>query len=142
MVVLARGLPIDYVLSRADDSVAACRTTGADAFGFLQEPDAHLKAEIGGSERADRANIDCVKRIIIFQVLAGMGGQHRVTATIDKSKHIVVRDFLAKTNAARAENAAFIIERNTRPEHHVFWFLHFVFEKTRFARAKIDAEFL
>ena len=142
MVVLARGLPIDHVLSCADDSVAACRATGADAFGFLQEPDAHLEAKIGGSERADRANIDRVKRIIIFQILAGMRGQYGVTAAIDKSKHIVVRDFLAKTNAARAENAAFIIERNTRPEHHVFWFLHFVFEKTRFARAKIDAEFL
>jgi len=71
-----------------------------------------------------------------------MGGQHGVTAAIDKSKHIVVRDLLAKTNAARAENAAFIIERNTRAEDDVFRFLDFVFEKTRFAHAKIDAELL
>src|SRR6266550_865732 len=142
MVVLARGLPVDHVLSRADDAVTACRTTGADAFGFLQEPDAHLEAEIGGSERADWANIDCIKRIIIFQALAGMRGQHGVTAAIDKSKHIVMRDLLAKPNAARADNAAFIIERNARPEHHVFRFLDFVFEKARFARAEIDAELL
>src|SRR5438128_9653932 len=142
MVVLARSLPIDHVLSCADDRVAACRATGADAFGFLQEPDTHLKAKIGGSERADRADIDCVKRIIIFQILSGMSGQHGVTAAIDKSKHVVVGDLLAKTNATRAENAAFIIERNTRPEYDVFRFLDFVFEKTRFAHSKIDAELL
>ncbi|KAF5408111.1 MAG: hypothetical protein Udaeo2_17070 [Candidatus Udaeobacter sp.] len=142
VIVLAWSLPVDHVLARADNTVAARRATGADAFRFLQEPDAHLEAKIGGSERADRANIDRVKRIIIFQALAGMRGQEGVTAAIDKSKHIVVRDLLAKTNAARTENAAFIIERNTRPERDVFRFLDFVFEKTRFTRAEIDAELL
>src|SRR5436309_12493253 len=110
MVVLARGLPIDHVLSCADDSVAACRATGADAFGFLQEPDAHLETEIGGSERADRANIDCVKRIIIFQPPAGMCGQLGITAAFDKPEHVIARDLLTKTNAARTENAALIIQ--------------------------------
>ena len=60
MIVLARRLPVDHVLSCTDDSVAACGATGADAFGLLQEPDAHLEAKIGGSQRADRANIDRV----------------------------------------------------------------------------------
>src|SRR6266536_4076160 len=94
VVVLARGLPVDHVLSCADDRVASCRATGADAFGLLQEPDTHLEAKIGGSQRADRANSDRVKRVIILQSLAGICGQHRVTAAIDEPEHIVVRDLL------------------------------------------------
>ena|SRR5215469_13632825 len=127
MIVLARGLPVDHVLSRTDDGVAARRATGADAFGFLQEPDAHLETKVGGSERADRANIDRVKRIIIFQSLAGMRGQHGMTAAINEPEHVIVRDLLAKPNAARAENTAFVIECNTRPEQDIFRFLDLVF---------------
>ena len=142
MVVLARGLPIDHILSRANHSVAARRATGADALGFLQEPDTHLETKIGGGERAYRANIDGVKGIIIFQSLAGMCSQHRITAPINEPKHVFMRNFLTKANAARAENAAFVIERNTRAEHDVFRLLDLVFEKARFAPAKINAELL
>ena len=71
-----------------------------------------------------------------------MRGQHRITAAIDETEHIVLGDLLTKTNAARAKNAALIIERNAWPEHDVFWFLHFMFEKTRRTRAVLDAEFL
>ena len=141
-VVLARRLAINHILARADDRVATGRATRADAFRFLQKPDAHLETKIGGGQRADRTNIDRVERIIIFQPLAGMSGQHGVTAAIDKPEHIVVRDLLAKTDAARTKNAALIIERNARTELDVLRFLHFVFEKTRFGAAVIDAEFL
>src|SRR5215469_16846141 len=122
MVVLTRGLPIDHVLSRTDGGVATGRAAGAYALGFLQEPYPHLETKIGGSESANRADIHGVKRIIIFQPLARMCGEHRVTAAIDEPKHIVVRDLIAKTNAARAQYAPFIIERNTRPEHDIFRF--------------------
>jgi hypothetical protein len=71
-----------------------------------------------------------------------MRGQHRVTTAVHEPEHVVLRDLLTKTNAARTENAAFIIERHPRPEHDVFRFLDFVFEETRFARAEIDAELL
>ena len=72
MIVLTRRLSIDHILTAPNDGVATGGATGADAFGFLQEPDTHLETEIGGGERTDRANIDRVKRIIIFQPLAGM----------------------------------------------------------------------
>ena len=58
------------------------------------------------------------------------------------TEHVILRNLLAETNTARTENAAFVIERDTRPEHNVFWLLHFVLEKTRLRIAKIDAEFL
>src|SRR5437762_2862438 len=69
-------------------------------------------------------------------------GSHRVAAAIDETEHVILRDFLAETDAARAQNAALIVERNTRPEYDVFWFLYLVLEKPRLARAVIDAEFL
>src|SRR5687767_13515071 len=47
VVVFARRLPVNYILARADERVAAGRAAGAKAFRFLQEPDAHLEAEIG-----------------------------------------------------------------------------------------------
>src|SRR5436190_4975966 len=71
-----------------------------------------------------------------------MRGQHCITAAIDETEHIVPGDLLAKTNAARAKNAALIIERDAWPERDVFWFLHFMFEKTRRTRAVLNAEFL
>ena len=71
-----------------------------------------------------------------------MGGEDGVTATIDKTEHVVLRDFLAETDAARAKNTALIVERDTRPEHNVLRFLDFIFEETRLGRPVLDAEFL
>ncbi len=65
-----------------------------------------------------------------------------MTAAIEKAKHIILCDFLAEPNAARAENATLVVERDARPELDVFRFLHLVFQKTRLARAVLDAEFL
>src|SRR5439155_19557869 len=126
----------------ADDRIATRLATTSDDLGFIQEPDTHLETEIGGSNRADRTKIDRVKRIITFQPLPEIRSQHRITTAIDKPEYIIVRDLLTKTNAARTENAALIIEPNARPEHNVFRFLDFVFEETRFARAEIDTELL
>src|SRR5947208_446115 len=51
-------------------------------------------------------------------------------------------DFLAETNAAGAENAAFVIKRHPRTDLHIFRFLNFVLEKARFRIAVINAELL
>ena len=85
-VVLPRRLAINHIFAGADDRVAASRATGAEAFRFLQKPDAHLETEIRRSERADRANIDRIERVIIFQSLARMSGQRGMTAAIDESR--------------------------------------------------------
>src|SRR5262245_2387400 len=142
MVVLARGLPVDHILPGADHSVAASGATAADALGFLEEPAAHLETKIDRSEGADRTNIDGVKRIVVLQLLAGICGQHCITAAINEPEHVIVCNLLGETNAARAKNAAFIIERHTRPEHDVLRLLDFVLEKTRLAPTEIDTELL
>ncbi|KAG0505088.1 MAG: hypothetical protein Udaeo_15940 [Candidatus Udaeobacter sp.] len=53
-----------------------------------------------------------------------------VTAAIDEPEHVVVRNFLTETDAARAENTAFVIKRHPRAELHIFRFLNFILKKT------------
>ena len=141
-IVVARRLSVDDIFACADNCIATSRAACADTFRFLQKPDPHLETKIAGGKRADRTNIDRVKRIVVLQPLAGMRRQHGITAAINKTEHVILRNLLAEANTARTENAALIIERHTRPEHNIFWLLHFVLEKTRLARAEIDAEFL
>jgi hypothetical protein len=65
-----------------------------------------------------------------------------VTAAINEPEHVVVRDFLAETDAARAENAALVIKRHPRAELHSFRLFHFVLQETRLRNAVIDTELL
>src|SRR6187455_2007753 len=61
VIVLARRLTIDDVFASSDDRIAPRRATCADALRFFQEPDPHFETEIGGSQGADRADVDGVK---------------------------------------------------------------------------------
>src|SRR3954453_17708143 len=53
-----------------------------------------------------------------------------------------MRNFLAETNAARAENAALVIKRHARAELHRFRLFNFVLQETRLRTAIVDAELL
>src|SRR5262249_44022754 len=101
-----------------------------------------FESEIGRGQRADRTNVDRVKRIIIFQALAWMRGQHGVTSAIDKPEHVILRDLVAKPNAARTKDATLVVECDARSEFHIFRFLDFVLEKSRIGRTVLHAEFL
>src|SRR4029077_12785623 len=130
---------INHVFARADDGVATRRAAGAKAFRFLQKPDPHLEPEVGRSERADWADVNGVERIIVFQPFSRMRGEDAVATPIDKPEHIVLRDLLAKANAARAKDAALVIERHPRTQLDVLRFLDFVLEETRIGPAVLDA---
>ena len=80
-------------------------------------------------ERADRANIDGIKRVIIFERLVRMRRQKSVAAPFGEPKHIVLCDFLTKANAARAEDTTLVIERDAWTNLNPFRFLDLVFEK-------------
>src|SRR6478609_6306071 len=142
VIVLARRLTIDDVLASSDDCIAPRRATCADALRFFQEPDPHFETEIGRSQCAHRANVDGVKRIIVFQRPAGMRRKDRVTAAIDEPEYVVVRNFVAETNAARAENATLVIKRYPRAELDRFRLFHFVLKETRLRTSIVDTELL
>src|ERR1043166_10338205 len=71
-----------------------------------------------------------------------MRRQYGVTAAIDKPEHIIVRDLLAEPNAARAENATLIVERDARPKLDILRFLDLVLKKARFGVSVLDAKLL
>ena len=71
-----------------------------------------------------------------------MGGERGVAAAIDEAEDVVLRDFLAEANAARAEDAALVVERDARAEFDVLRLLHLVLEEARILPAVLDAEFL
>src|SRR5260370_30931036 len=71
-----------------------------------------------------------------------MRGEHGVTAAVDESEHVVLGNFVAKSNATRAQNAALIIERNARTELHRLRLLHLVFKKAGTGPTILDAELL
>src|SRR4051812_13237584 len=71
-----------------------------------------------------------------------MRGEDAVAAAIDEPEDIVLRDLLAETDAARAENAALVIERHPRTELDVLRLFHLVLEEAGVGPAVFDAEFL
>src|SRR5205807_1676215 len=128
--VFAWGLAVDHIFARANDGIATGRATRANTFSFLQKPHAHFESKVRRGECAYRANIDGIKRVIIFERLVRMRRQNSVAAPFGEPKHIVLRDFLTKANTARAKDAALVIQRDPRTNLHPFRFLDFVLEKT------------
>src|ERR1039458_901586 len=81
-VVFTRRVAVNFFLARADDDVAAGGATGANAFGFLEEPDAHLEPEILGRERADRADVHGIQRVIVVESFAGISRERVEAAAV------------------------------------------------------------
>ena len=65
-----------------------------------------------------------------------------MAAAIQEAQHIVVRDFLHEADAARAHDAAFVVEHDALAEVHALWLFHLLFDETGFAFAKLDGKFL
>src|SRR5262249_36004108 len=63
-------------------------------------------------------------------------------APFDETKNVVFRDFLTKSNATRAQDAALVVERNARSKPHSFRFFDLVLQKTRISAPVFDAKFL
>ena len=84
-VVLARRDAVDLAFAGPDGRVRAGGGFGVDARGLLQEPDAHLEPEIRARERADRADINRVERVIVVQFAAREAGQRIVGPAVDEA---------------------------------------------------------
>jgi len=115
-VVAARGDAVDDALAGPDDGVGADAGLGVDAVRLLEEPDAHLEAEVGAGERADGADVDRVERVVVLQLLARVARERAVAAAVDEAEDVVLGDLLAEADAARAEDAALVVEHDARPE--------------------------
>ena len=141
-VVVARRVAVNFFFARTDQNIAARRATRADTLGFLEEPGAHLETKIFRRERADRANVHGIQRIIIVERHARERRDGVVAAAIDDTERVVARDVARETNAARAENAAFRVEHDARSEVNRLGLVHLGLDEAALALAVIHRVFL
>ena len=141
-VVAARRDAVDLAFARPDGRVRAGGGLGVDARGLLQEPHAHLEAEVGAGERADGADVDGVERVVVVQLAAGEAGQRVERAAVDEAEDGVLGDLRGEAHAARAEDAAFVVERDARPEAGLLRLGVLLVDIARITAAVFGGEFL
>ena len=141
-VVLPRCLADDFVFTGADDGVATGAAGGAEAFCFAQEPDPHFEAEVFARQRSHRADVDRIERIIAVEALSLVHGQRGVTAAIDEAEDVVMRHLLHEADAARAKDAAFIVQDDVFTDILAFGLFDFLLEEVRSAMTEFHREFL
>ena len=66
VVVLTRSDAEDLVASGPNRGVAACAAVHVDGWSFLEEPDAHLEAEVVAGKRSDGADINGVEAVVVI----------------------------------------------------------------------------
>ena len=135
LVVAARGDAVDDALATPNLGVHAGGGFRANAGRGLQEPHAHLEAEIGAGKRTDRADVDGVERIVVLELPARVAGERGVAAAVDKAEHVVAGDLLAEADAARTEDATLVVEHDARAEPRALGFDVLPFGEARIAAA-------
>ena len=141
-VVLARRDAVDLTFAGPDGRVRTGGGFGVDARRLLQEPDAHLEAEVRARERADGADIDRVERVVVVQFASWEAGQRVVGTAVDEAQDGVLGDLAGEAHAARAEDATFVIERDAWPEAGLLRLGVLLVDVARIAAAVFGGEFL
>ena len=86
----------------------------------MQIPDAYFETEISVRERAHRTDIDDISGKRIVEHGVGERGDGRMIAAIDHRQLVGMRNFLKKTNAAGALDAALAIEDDVGAKNFPF----------------------
>jgi hypothetical protein len=102
-----------------DEDVAAGGAAGAHGVGRFQEPDAHLEAEIVGEQRAHRADVGEVARVVVRDGAVEVAGDLGVVAAAHELEAVGSGDVALETQAARAEHAALGVEHDGPEVHHL-----------------------
>src|SRR6185503_16681263 len=115
-VVVARHEAPRAAVLVMDLDVAAGRAAVAHARRRLELPRAHREPKVLRGQRADRADVDGVERVRVVELLAGRGGQHLVIAAVGELELVLAGDLVTRANAARAQDAALLIEHDVRAD--------------------------
>ena len=99
-----------------DAQIAAGAAAAADRAGSLEKPDAHLESKIRAGQRANRTDIDDIAGIWIVERLIAVNGDFRSVSAIQDDDLAGLRHVARESDAARAEDAAFLIQLDQRSE--------------------------
>src|SRR6185295_15144562 len=97
--------PVDAVIVDGQLHVAAARAAGADRRDVAQEPDARLEAERLPGERADRADVHGVARVVVVERFSREGADDGVAAALEEPQLVRLRHLVAEADAAGALDA-------------------------------------
>src|SRR6185369_6162669 len=103
-------------LAVIDLDVAAVRARAAHRVRGFEVPDARLEPEILARERADGTDVDDVHRVRVVERLAGRELDARVVAALEDAELARLRDLVAEARAARAQDAALLVEHDVLPD--------------------------
>ena len=142
VVVLPRGDAVDFVFAGVDDDIRSGAAGGVDGIGFLEEPDAHLEAEVFGGEGSDGAEVDGVQRVVVVEPLAWVGGEGGVGAALGEAEDVVFGDLIGEADTTAAHDAALVVEDDAGTDVDVFRLGDFGFLEAGFAVAVLDGVFL
>ena len=99
----------------------------ADAWGAVKLPRARLKAEVGGGQRADGANVGGVAAEVRIKWRVTEGDDFHMAAAVVKLQHMIVSHVILKADAAAALNTALTIQEDQVAERHVLGIVLFGF---------------
>ena len=106
----------DFVIADTKGCLAATRTMSADGADMLHLPRAGFVAVGVGGESADGADVDAGAALIAIEVIAHVGDDFGVDATIGDAKRAHTHAFVAGANAAVTEDATGgIVKHDGRP---------------------------
>ena len=141
--ILARldpGHPLALVVMRApaarvDLDIAPAGAAIAHRLGRVEVPDAHLEPEVAVGERAHRADVDHVARVLVLEGLAGEEADLGVIPAVEDAELAGARDLVAEPDAARAQDAALRVEDDMRPQRHGLGLVHLLVGHPRIVEA-------
>ena len=117
LLVLARHCPLDHRVpsgasfaAHVKGQVAPDRAVRADRGSGVHLPRTGPKAEIGGGQRADRADIGGVSRKIGVEGRIGIRDDLQTPAALKKGDHRIIGDLILEAHAAPALDAALSVE--------------------------------
>ena len=108
-----------------DINTAAARAARANRTNRLQIPDAALIEEVLRQKRPGGAYIDYIVGIGIIEGDRLQTRHTGMTSSPDDAKHVGARDFAGEPNTATAQDAAFIVQRDTWTQFEKFRFTQF-----------------
>src|SRR5262249_22985638 len=106
----------DVPLAVVDLDVAAVRARAAHRLCAFEVPNSCSEAEVAAGERADGTDVDHVPGVRVVERLAGCEIEVDVVAAGVERELARVRHLVDEAHAARAEDAALLVEHDERPD--------------------------